>query len=432
MINTIQNQLIKAEINEWTILEKKSRSRELFFIRKDLDMNRSKDVSSFTVTVFKDYTEDCKDYRGSATVVLGNNMTEEEISEKLKTAIYSASFVRNAYYPIPSYANPQVSENSGRLSERDLMPVLSEITESLFKNDCHSDGGINSAEIFVNQYEFHFVSSKGTDVSYKQNQGEIELICDWNKADKSIELYNMFSFADYSPSLIEDECRSQIEQCRFRAEAAHPAKIESVNIVLRDFAVREMMDFYRIHSNVKGIFEGTARGEKGKIFQGDDVKGDLLNIVLDPALPHSPFSSPIDKDGVELKKIQLFEKGKLLRYQGSQQYSHYMEEEASGLIPNIVVESGSHSVDDWKKEPYVEIMTFSDFQMDPMTGDFGGEIRLAIYFDGEKSTPISGASISACLFDVQKEMYLSKERLDIENYSGPRYLMFPGGTISGE
>jgi predicted Zn-dependent protease len=432
MIKIIQNQLNKAEISEWTILEKKSRSKELFFIRKDLDMNRSKDVCSYRVTVFKDYMLDSKDYRGSATVLLADNMNEEEINEKLKTASYAASFVKNPYYPIPSYVKPQIKEISGKLSNTDLMPVLSEITESLYKNDNHKDGGVNSSEIFINQFKYHFISSKGSDVSYKQNQGEIELICDWNKDNESVELYNMFSFADYSPSLIEEECKTQIEQCRLRAEASKSAGIESVNVILRDFAVREMMDFYKNHSNVKGIFEGTARGEKGKIFQGENVKGDLLDISLDPALPHSPYSAPIDKDGVELKRIKLYEKGKLLRYQGSQQFSHYLEEEVSGLIPNIEVGSGSQSIEEWKKEPYVEIMTFSDFQMDPMTGDFGGEIRLALYFDGDKLTPISGASISACLFDVQKEMYLSNERLDIENYSGPKFLMFPGGTISGE
>lgn len=431
MIECIKNHLSKMDINDWTILEKKSRSRELFFIRKNLDMNRSKDVCTYRVTVYRDYSEDSQDFRGSATVVLGDNMREDEIAGKLDSAAYAAGFVKNPYYPIPSRIDPEVQNSSSPLGESDLLPVLSEIRERLYRNDTHSEGGVNSAEIFINQYRYRFVSSRGSDVSYRQNKGEIELICDWNSGDTSVELYNMFSFADLSAPLIEEESRKQIEQCRLRAEAAQARQIDSVNIILSDHAVRDMMDFYLTHSDVKGVYEGTARGKKGELFQGDDARGDLLTITLDPLLPHSPFSAPIDRDGVELKTISLFEKGRLLRYQGSRQYSHYLNEETSGLIPNLVVECGSQSVEDWRKEPYVEIKTFSDFQMDPITGDFGGEIRLAVYFDGEKTTALSGASLSASLFDVQKEMYLSREEQKIENYSGPAYLMYPGGTLGG-
>ncbi|MDC7235921.1 MAG: metallopeptidase TldD-related protein [Spirochaetales bacterium] len=431
MFETIKNILINADIDDWTVLEKRSRSRELFFIRKSLDMNRAKDVVSSTVTVFKDFTEDCTSYRGSASVVLGNNMTEEEMKAKLENAVFAAGFVKNPHYPIHPGVTSSFTGNRGRLSEKNLMPVCSDIIKSLYKHDNHQDGGINSAELFLNQMEYRFVSSEGTDLSYTQNRGTIELVCDWNDGKGGVELYNMFSFADFDSALIEEECRRQIESCRLRAEARPAGLIESVNIILKGAAVRDMMDFYRAHSNVKGIYEGTARGKKGEVFQGDGVRGDLVTISLDPFLSHSPYSAPVDRDGVKLKKICLYDRGKLLRYHGSQQYSSYLEEQPSGEIPNIIVDSGQQSVEEWKKEPHVEIVTFSDFQMDSLTGDFGGEIRLALYYDGEKTVPLTGASLSSCLFDVQKEMYLSKERVDIENYSGPGYLMFPGGTISG-
>ena len=56
------------------------------------------------------------------------------------------------------------------------------------------------------------------------------------------------------------------------------------------------------------------------------------------------------------------------------------------------------------KEPYLEILGFSAFQLDSFSGFYGGEVRLALYFDGKKLTPVSGFSISGNLFDDFKNM----------------------------
>ena len=95
------------------------------------------------------------------------------------------------------------------------------------------------------------------------------------------------------------------------------------------------------------------------------------------------------------------------------------------------VEGGSLSYSDLKKEPYIEIVTFSDFQMDILTGDFGGEIRLANYYDGEKVIPLTGASLSANIFDIHNDFYLSKEVVQKDNYIGPKALMYKNGHLVG-
>jgi len=57
-----------------------------------------------------------------------------------------------------------------------------------------------------------------------------------------------------------------------------------------------------------------------------------------------------------------------------------------------------------KKEPYLYVVSFSDFSMDSLSGYFGGEIRLAYLFDGEKVTPVTGGSVSGNLLELQKDM----------------------------
>ncbi len=69
--------------------------------------------------------------------------------------------------------------------------------------------------------------------------------------------------------------------------------------------------------------------------------------------------------------------------------------------------------------------------MDAMTGDFGGEFRLGIYFDGEKEIPVTLGSVSANLKEVQNELYLSKEVVKSNNYIGPKFIKFNNINIAG-
>ena len=71
------------------------------------------------------------------------------------------------------------------------------------------------------------------------------------------------------------------------------------------------------------------------------------------------------------------------------------------------------------------------FQMDPLTGDFGGEIRLGWYFDGEVTKPITGGSISGNIKEVESEMYLSSETQRSNNFSGPKTIELHNISLAG-
>ena len=85
-----------------------------------------------------------------------------------------------------------------------------------------------------------------------------------------------------------------------------------------------------------------------------------------------------------------------------------------------------------KKEPYLQVVNFSDFQMDDFTGHFGGEIRLAFLFDGEKVTPVTGGSINGSIIDSQSSMLLSKEMQVEDGYEGPLAVCFDNIPVAGE
>ncbi|MBR0230101.1 MAG: TldD/PmbA family protein, partial [Erysipelotrichaceae bacterium] len=85
-----------------------------------------------------------------------------------------------------------------------------------------------------------------------------------------------------------------------------------------------------------------------------------------------------------------------------------------------------------KKEPYLEIVTTSGFQMNPMTGSFGGEIRLGYYFDGEKTVPVTGGSITVNMNKVLGNMYMSKETKQYDNIVLPKTVQLFNVAVAGE
>jgi predicted Zn-dependent protease len=436
MIDRIKKILADQAIENWKIIEDEISSRELFFIKKDLDMNRAKDVTKYSVTLYRDFEEESTQYRGSAQVSLSSQASDEELLSTLEKAYLSASFVKNPWYPLAKPEKSTLSPIKSQFSQKELTPVLKKLQERLYVNDTFDKGGINSAEIFVNKYKRRFLNSEGIDVTFPRYQGDIELICDWKEGSEEVEIYNMFSFSDVDSNFIETECRDQIEHCRLRSLAEKSPDLKNIPIILTGEAVKETMGFYLTQSSAKMVFEKVGRGKIGEVFQekeGKDegVKGDLISITLEPEMEGSPHSAPYDSDGVALKRTEIFKEGKLLSYHGNLQYAHYLNVPASGSIKNISVTCGGQSVETWKKKPHVEILSFSNFQMDPITGDFGGEVRLALWFDGKETKPLTGASLSATLFDVQKEIYLSAEGVRKEGYDGPAYLMFPGGHLAG-
>ena len=136
--------------------------------------------------------------------------------------------------------------------------------------------------------------------------------------------------------------------------------------------------------------------------QGRKIKGDKLNITLTSIVPFS-------NEGIELKDRVLIEDGVLKTFYGSYKFADYLGVEPVGDYKAVKIKGGKTSEDDMFEENNLKILRFSDFQMDTLTGDFSGEIRLALLKCGDKFIPLTGGSLSANIKDVQEKLSLSKE-----------------------
>jgi PmbA protein len=105
------------------------------------------------------------------------------------------------------------------------------------------------------------------------------------------------------------------------------------------------------------------------------------------------------------------------------------------MITNSEFSGGTKTEEEIRKGKYLEIVEFSDFQVHPMTGDIFGEIRLGYLHedvDGtDKVTAVSGGSVSGNMSDFIKNMSMTKEQVQYDNYKLPKITRLENVTVSG-
>lgn len=433
MDNTIKNTIenVSFKIDGFKIMETKIIASELFFVKKGLDMYRTKNVHNFNITIYKNFNEEDIEYTGSSSAIIHPTMGDEEILLVIKEASFAAGFIKNKYYPLLEPFNKIQRSIISNFSEKPLNEWLPILTDAIYNSDTYDKGGINSSEIFLNKVYTRIISSTGIDVSFTNYKGELEFITNWKEDTEEIELYKHLDFSDMDYDLIHEKVKEMLIISKEKAIASPTPALVKYNILLNGTPVIELLNYYVSQSSAKTVYNGMSTAKLGENIQGDDVLGDLITLTLDPFMKNSTKSAPYDSDGFPVDSVKIFNNGVLNMYHGDLRHCHYLNIEPTGNISNFVIDGGSYSIEDFKLEPYLEIIAFSDFQMDNLTGDFAGEIRLGWLFDGTNTISVTGGSISGNIKNLQKEMYLSKEIQKDNNFIGPKMVKLLNVSVAG-
>lgn len=431
MIKQLTSILARTKgIDGWLINDRSVESSELFFVRDKLDMNRSKKVRHARVTVYKHGEQDSKQVIGSASTKVSPAMNEEEITRKIEQAALAASFVENPYYELVKPTDEKLKPLQSTFDMDELSASLPKLVSALYSEDRFDNGKVNSCEFFLERITTNVVNSLGVDESYISYKGQIELVVDWKEQGEEVEITEYIDFSDFDPDQIKHIVAETLEIARLRAIAKPLPKLSDIPVILVRDNVNEFMSYYVHKASAMQVYQKYSSAKVGECFQGSDVKGDKLNLSLLPELKNSVNSRYIDTDGVKLHETPLYKDGVLMGYHGSNRYAQYLDIEPTGAIGNVAIKGGTQALEELKKGPYLEVHYFSDFQMNDWTGDFGGEIRLGIYFDGEKEIPVSGGSISGNIKNVQEKMLFSKEVGIQNNYKCPKAIKLFDVTIA--
>ena len=122
-----------------------------------------------------------------------------------------------------------------------------------------------------------------------------------------------------------------------------------------------------------------------------------------------------------MRDQELVKNGKLQIIHGGNRFAQYLGIEPTGNFGGYTAAAGEISLKEMREQPY----------LDSFTGHFGGEIRLAFLYDGEKIVPVTGGSVNGNIFEAQKSFVFSKELQVEKNFEGPKAVAMRGISVAG-
>ncbi len=419
----IKRLLKEAGISEYIIYGYRERTAELFFVKKQLDTRRIKDVEKFVVTVFRIGEKDGSKLRASADATVLSAMTDAEIVKALKDTYFAAQFAMNPYYELPDPVVAPMKEAHGPLAEQAPEQSAGETAAALFAADHETDAFLNSAEIFVIQKRAHVVSSHGTDVQWTEAQVKGEYVVQ-SKEPEDVELYRDFNFTELEPESLTALAKEALTFVRDRARAQRILKSGNYNVILTGENVERVLWFYPDRAGARMIYPGYSTWKIGDDVQGKTA-GERVSITMKATRPYSV-------EGIPMKDLPLLEGGVVRAVHGPNRFCRYLGVKPTGRYQKFACENaGTMTFAEMKQRPCLWAVTFSDFQMNPFSGHFSGELRLAYLIENGRATPVTGGSINGNIFEAQRDLTFSKERFSSLAYEGPYATLFRNIPVAG-
>ena len=429
MLNTIIDILSENNIQNFLINECKEHTKELFFVKHSIDQSRSKEVIKYDITLYKDFSlPKDKDniYRGSSTCQITPAMTKDEITNKIKTTYNTASLVKNNYYPLAK--GDEIYSTDSNSSTKDLyIPnenenlTTSDLAKAAFDADNSSskDSFINSLEIFETTQHVRIINSNGFDKTYTTKIFSGEYVVQ-STIKEDVELFYQFEFNDTSKDIYKKLASQVSSSLKMAKDRSLAIDINETNfnkdckkIILQGDFLSELFNYYLSRSDASLIYQGYSNFKPDlEIPSNTDI-----SITTMPTVPYST-------EGIKLARYPVVKHNKIVNILGDLRFSFYMGINPLGTYNSYKMNPGNASISDYQNNTYLRITNFSDFQTNALTGEFGGEFRLAYYYDGAKEIPVTKGSFSGNIKDILSSLELSKDIQETINYQGPKWISF--------
>lgn len=403
MVDNIIKILNKFNISTYNVYDEVRESVELFFIKRKLDLTRSKEVREIRVRVYRDFEENGEKFRGSSDVYVYPGMDEPQIEELISGAYDSALYVKNPYFELPDGKKETKESNSIDLAKEAVMAA-----EALFSGeDGIEDAFINSAEIFSNKKSVRIITSKGCDISYIKYNVDGEFVVQSILEGNDVEQYQSFDYDELDEKALKEKCVKALLMVKDRAVAQKTdIDFSEYPIIITDGYVGDLLTFYLNRANGAYIYP------KYSPYKKELNIGNNLNLY---GVPKKPYSD----EGVFMEQLPIIEDGVVKNIHGAVSYLDYLNEKQIGTYTATECTNADMSIEDMCKDKYIMVKNFSDFQIDAFDGHFGGEFRLAYLFDGNETKIITGGTVTGNLFDKNDKLFFSTEKYSDGNYSGP-------------
>lgn len=404
----------------WEVTDTNEWGWEFYFIRHRLDQHRTKAVDSFAVKVYKNL-EDGR-FLGSASAQIAPDASEEEMRRTVEGLCRDASYVRNPFYTL----NKPVKAKTAETAPMDMKAVCADFLQTMRSLPETETEDLNSYEIFVSEIRRRFLNSEGVDVTDVYPSSMVEAVVNARKDGHEIELYRLFNSGTCSRETLTRELTEALTYGRDRLATSPTPALGKADVVFSTDPARELYLYFidRLHTSM--VYRGMSDWKTG-----ETVAPENLTVRAVKTLPNSSGNTAWDAEGAPIRDLTLIENGKAVSYWGRRQFSQYLGLESSFEASNFTVSGGTETADNLRKGDFLEVVEFSDFQVDPIAGDIAGEIRLAYLHQGGSVTPVSGGSVSGNIRELLDGFRFSKETRQYDSLLIPSVTRLRGVTVTG-
>ncbi|MBR3098465.1 MAG: TldD/PmbA family protein [Clostridia bacterium] len=424
MLDRILELLKTSGADGWEVTDKVAETWEFYLIRHALDQNRVRKTETVSVRVYKK-SEDGK-FLGSAGGEIPPTADEKEARRLISQLLLAASLVKN-----PVYSLNKPEEIPGTAAEKadpaeiagEFLRVLQDLPETETED-------LNSAEIFVSSVRKRFLNSEGIDLTEEYPSSSLEAVINARRDGKEIELYRMYNSGTCDREKLLRDLAETLSVGRDKLIAQPTPALGRADVVFSTVAARELYTWYIYRLDAQDKYCGYSDWEIGKPVT-EQAEGDKVTVKAVPFLPNSSWNSRFDREGAPIRETVILRDNVPESYHGAQQFCRYLGLEHSFIPSNFTVSGGKRSAEELRTGNYLEVLEFSDFQVDTVTGDIMGEIRLGYLHDGDRVIPVSGGSLSGTMDDFAKTIRFSRETRTYDWAEIPAVTRLTGVKVTG-
>ena len=420
-LNKLLNILKTSGADAWEVSDIQEKGWEFYFIRHALDQNRVKELESFRVKVYRKF-DDCL---GSAGATVPVDADETEMRRIIAGLCQDATYVRNPFYTLNK---PEVGSGADVTETKtvDLRAISGDFLETIANLPESATEDLNSCEVFVSEIRRRFMNSEGIDVTVTCPSSMVEAVVNARKEGREIELYRMYNCGTCDREQLTRDLMETMRFGRDRLTTEPTPALGKADLILSTDAACAVYEYFIYRLSAVMVYRGIS---DWKI--GDTVAPAGMKLKTTAFLPNSSENGAYDSEGARIRDLTLIDGGRAVSYWGSRQFSQYLGLEDSFVANNFVFSGGSASREELHHGDWLEVVEFSDFQVDDVTGDIAGEIRLAYLHRDGKTIPVSGGSVSGNMNELVKGMRFSAERRQYDTLLIPAITRLNGATVTG-
>jgi PmbA protein len=427
----------RKDIAAWTVRHISTRGAQVYAVPKQTESRRLIEREVYKLDVLRQSSQpDGTSVVGSGDITL---LPGDDIAAGIEQAVLVAGLVSNPAHGIPAPAPlPEVD-----LLDRDLEHNPAAVMDSVMESIRRAAGQepsvhLSAAECFGEVETIHLLSSRGIDAQQRLSQIDIEVTLHSAHGDREVETYRQRRRRRVADLELESEIATATRRTLDLLEAGAPPSWQGAVLLrgegLATFVAGDPLGggVLQTLGSASSKYAKISSWEIGKsIFRGA-VTGDPLSVWANRTIPYGTSSDRFDEEGLPAQRVQLIRANELATFVASQRYADYLELKPTGAFGGLELPAGQHSASALLAEPHVEIIQFSWFNPDPITGDFASEIRLGYFTQNGVRKPFKGGQLIGNFMDALANVHWSTETGFLGNYLGPHTARFNDLKVAGE